>query len=222
LQLARASLVLQDQELKAERFLGLFYRRMSSAYAQFNAARAQREAFATQVQVRDELFRSGLKEPGSKPPITLNLLLESQRFWTEALATEYQAIVTYNNAIVGWEYAKGAIIPFAHVTLVKGPVDDPDMPSAVAYEQKRTREQVQREPALLADNALASPRSAKGDADKKQALTAPSLPALWKTFPPLREASTLPTIEQASVREDGRSDVRLTEWKSSDIFPRGK
>src|SRR5262249_32800730 len=37
LKLERARLVLHDQELKAERFLGLYYRRMSSAYTQIEA-----------------------------------------------------------------------------------------------------------------------------------------------------------------------------------------
>jgi outer membrane protein TolC len=117
LQLARAYLVLQDQELKAERFLGLYYRRMSSAYFQIKAARAQREAFAKQLQVRYELYRAGSNEPGTGNPVTLNLLLESQRFWAEALATEYQAIVTYNNSIAGWEYAKGTILQHDNVTI---------------------------------------------------------------------------------------------------------
>ncbi len=55
--LARTFFVLQDQELKAERFLGLYYRRMSSGYFQIKAARAQREAFATQLRVRYEMYR---------------------------------------------------------------------------------------------------------------------------------------------------------------------
>ncbi len=66
LQLVRSFLVLQDQELKAERFLGLYYRRMSSAYFQIKAARAQREAFATQLKVSAEIVKVGSRAPAKR------------------------------------------------------------------------------------------------------------------------------------------------------------
>src|SRR5262249_21711477 len=88
-EMRRARQVLKDQELKAERFLDLMYRRVSSAYSQIKAARAQKEAFARQLRVRYEKYRAGAQDG------TLDLLLEAQRFWADALTTEYQAIVTY-------------------------------------------------------------------------------------------------------------------------------
>jgi hypothetical protein len=181
LQLARASLVLQDQELKAERYLALWYRRMSSAYSQIKAARAQREAFGTQLTIRYELYKAGANEPGTGNPVTLNLLLETQRYWAEALATEYQAIVTYNNALVGWEFAKGDIIKHAHVRLAENAPDDSDVVSAVQREHKRTRQHVRHELAQKADEP---------ENDKK---TAPSLPGLWKSCPPLKDAGDVQT-----------------------------
>jgi hypothetical protein len=169
-QLERARQVLNDQELKAERFLGLYYRRMSSAYFQIKAARAQREAFATQLEIRYELYRAGSNEPGAQTPVSLDLLLESQRFWAEALATEYQAIVTYNNSLAGWEYAKGDMMKHARVRLGDEPAADDKTVRAVVREHKRTRMQVRRAPSLLVDSPLEMP-------------TVPSLPMLWKTFP---------------------------------------
>jgi hypothetical protein len=199
LQLARASLVLQDQELKAERFLGLYYRRMSSSYAQIQAARAQREAFATQLRLRSEYYRAG------KPDTPLDLLLEAQRFWADALATECQAIVTYNNALCGWEYAKGTIQTHAHVTLAEEAPAGCDQVRAVSYERQRTRQKIRCEQGVLAN----TPLTVAGGA---------SLPALWKNFPPLREAATLSPLKDDSARNAKRTEVAPVEWQVSDIF----
>jgi hypothetical protein len=192
LQLARARLVLNDQELKTERFLGLYYRRMSSAYAQIQAARAQREAFAQQVKIRGELYSAGANEPGGTTPVTLNLLLESQRFWAEALATECQAIVTYNNSLAGWEYAKGEILKHAHVRLSvrlsEEAPDDSGTVRAAELEHTRTRRHVRHESAVAAASPLAVL-----DACGRDAKTVPSLPALWKRFPLLKEVGDVQT-----------------------------
>jgi hypothetical protein len=205
LQLARANLVLQDQELKAERFLGLYYRRMSSAYFQIKAARAQREAFATQMKVRYELLRNGSNEPGTDSSV--NLLLESQRFWTEALATEYQAITTYNNALAGWDYAKGTIMKHARVRFGTEPAEKSKIVRAVEREQKRTQHHVRCESALPADVDCLTGSEAK----------APSLVVLWKCCPPLAIASELPTL--AGDLSEGPIDAVLVNWKVSEIFP---
>jgi hypothetical protein len=188
LQLARASVVLQDQELKAERYLGLWYRRMSSAYFQIKAAQAQREAFARQLQIRSELYRTGANEPGSGKPVALSLLLEAQRFWAEALATEYRAIVTYNNALVGWEFAKGDVMKHAHIRLVEETPDDADVIPAVVREHKRTQQHVRHEPAVSA-----SPLTVLAAHGADTMATAPSLPALWKSFPLLKKVGDVQT-----------------------------
>jgi len=191
----------------------VYYRRMSSAYAQIKAARAQREAFATQSRVRYDLYRVGANEPGTGGrPVTLNLLLEAQRFWADALATEYQAIVTYNNAIAGWEYAKGTILTHARVSLAEE-LPDGEAVRAVVYERKQTGQRVRREPKVPADSPLGWPGVRKGE-DDRQPETAPSLPALWKRFPPLRGADAPLPVEPTSAREP-----RWTEWDVSDIFP---
>jgi hypothetical protein len=109
LQLARSCAVLHDQELKAERFLGLEYRRITSNYEQIRAQRAQREALAQQMRAREEEFRVGRR--------TVDIVLEAQRFWSDALANEYNAVVAYNNALCAFQYAKGAITRHAHVTI---------------------------------------------------------------------------------------------------------
>jgi hypothetical protein len=197
LQLARAELVLQDQELKTERYLGLWYRRMSSAYSQIKAARAQCEAFATQLGIRTERYRAGANEPNTSMPMTLNLLLEAQRFWAESLATECQAIVTYNNALTGWAFAKGEIMKHAHVQLTEEAPDDSAEVSAVEREHKRTQRHVRRVPGALAVQPDDRGKPARCPiwvlGAGENAKTIPSLPALWKFYPPLKEVGEVQT-----------------------------
>ncbi len=214
LQLARANVVLQDQELKAERFLGLYHRRMASGYAQIKAAQAQREAFATQLRVRYDLYSVGANEPGTEGrSVSLSLLLESQRFWADALATEFQAITTYNNALAGWEYGKGTILAHAHVTLTDEASAENTV-RAVVHERIRTRAQVSREAGVLANSVLnvPTPLIANGDTLPGKAL---SLVALWKCFPPMRDAAPLPPSDCDAVRECGNG---WSEWSVFDIF----
>jgi outer membrane protein TolC len=130
LQLARSSAVLSDQELKAERFLGLQYRRIASYHAQIQAQRAQREAYAEQLKARNEEFRTERK--------TLDILLESQRFWADALSNEYAAIAGYNNALCAFAYAKGTIRDHAHLTLADKAPEGATV-DAVERERQRTR-----------------------------------------------------------------------------------
>lgn len=191
LQLARARLVLQDQELKTERYLGLWYRRMSSAYLQIKAARAQCEAFATQLGIRSELYRAGVNEPGSGNPVSLSLLLEAQRFWAEALATECQAIVTYNNALAGWAFAKADIMKHAHVQLAEKAPDDSEVVRAIDREHKRTQQRIRRVPGMLGMDVHRVPVWVLDAGESKK--TAPSLPALWKGYPPLKEVGEVQT-----------------------------
>jgi hypothetical protein len=212
LQVARATLVEQDQELKAERFLGLYYRRQSSAYFQIKAARAQRESFAKQLQVRDELYHTGGNASDAQTPVTLNLLLESQRFWAEALATEYQAIVTYNNAIAGWAYAQGKIMQHAHVRFGDEPPEGSNTVRAVERERKRTRHNVRCETGLLTNSPLTAPDACMTGTRA----AAPSIAALWKCFPPMEQATELPSC--GSDYQDEHA-IGLTTLQVSDIFP---
>jgi outer membrane protein TolC len=218
LQLARAFLVLQDQELKAERYLGLWYRRMSSAYFQIKAARAQREAFATQLQIRYELYRAGANEPGTGNPVTLNLLLEAQRFWAEALATEYQAIVTYNNAIVGWEFAKATVMRHDNVTISEGPIPVAAQKRAVEHMRERTKALLLRERATPT-GVLARPLDVSGPINIYPQINASSLPSIWKDAPPLKEVNELPPVDNANPEQGEQLPSPLEPASLKQIFP---
>jgi hypothetical protein len=204
LQLARAYMALQDQELKAERFLGLEYRRMSSSYFQIKAARAQRLSFAEQLRKRFDGYRDGKKDA------TLDVVLEAQRFWADALATECNAIVTYNNAICGWEYVKGSILDYAHVTLAEKPPADGEQVRAVEHERKQTRKKVRREDAKSVDPYLPD-STADEDSAREMPAVAPSLPSLWKARAPLLEVEQLPSAEQ--LKDTELSPARRTQPK---------
>lgn len=218
LQLARAYLVLQDQELKAERFLGLYYRRMSSAYFQIKAARAQRQSFAEQLKIRYELYKQGANEPGTGNPVTLNLLLEAQRFWAEALATEYQAIVTYNNAIAGYEFAKGTIKEHDNVTISEGPIPVAAQKRAVEHLRERTKAIVLRERAAPM-SVLAKPLERSGPINIYPQINANSLPSIWKDAPPLTEAKELPSVGNVNSEQDEELPSPMEAAPLNQIFP---
>ncbi len=191
LRLARSYLVLQDQELKAERFLGLQWRRLSSQYEQIKANRAQREAFATQLQTRYQQYLAGRG--------TLDILLEAQRFWADALATEYQSIVAYNNALCGFEFAKGTILEHDNIHITEGPVPGCVQERAVEHFRQRNEHAILVRTRATPQGCMAEKLQPAGpinalpqtapDAD------APNLPQAWQERPPLQNAEPLPSAD---------------------------
>jgi hypothetical protein len=181
LQLARSCAVLHDQELKAERFLGLEYRRITSSYEQIRAQRAQREALAQQMRAREEEFRAGRR--------TVDIVLEAQRFWSDALANEYNAVVAYNNALCAFQYAKGVITRHAHVTIT-------DHPPKGACVRAVDRERERTHAPHCQQGFPADPLSWDQTEGETLLQPAPSVVALWKGVPPLRDARPLPEPEK--------------------------
>jgi outer membrane protein TolC len=137
LNLARSYGTLVDQEHKAERFLTFEYRRLFEYYEQIQLLRNQREANAQQLEARFQEFRVGRG--------TLDVLLESQRNFADSLASEYQAIVNYNNALVGFQFAKGTIIAYDNVVISEGALPGCAQVKATDHLRERTRALVLRE-----------------------------------------------------------------------------
>jgi outer membrane protein TolC len=131
LNLARSYEVLKDQEEKAQRLLGLYYRRVIEYYDQILIQRAQREAATVQLETRFQQFEAGQG--------TLDLLLESQRVWADALRGEYDAIVQYNSALAGLQYAKGTIQHYDNVHVAEGPLPYCAQVRAVDHAQEQTK-----------------------------------------------------------------------------------
>jgi outer membrane protein TolC len=178
LNLARSFDVLQQEELKTERFLAVAYRQLDTNYEKIRALRAQREAFAEQLDTQFRIFQAGKG--------TLDILLEAQRFWADALNQEYQAIITYQQNLAIWEYAKGTILKHDNVMIAEGGLPTCVAGRAVENERKRTMALVAKE------------RPSFGEPN---GCSMPSLPALWKTTPPMNDApsTTAPTDASAGV-----------------------
>ncbi len=137
LNLARSYASLTDQELKAQRYLQQQFARLFEFYEQVRAQRAQREAAAQQLKARFAEFAAGKG--------TLDILLEAQRFWADALRGEYDAIRDYNNTLAAFEFAKGTIMQHNNVSIAEGPLPHCALARAVEHERERTTAFVLRE-----------------------------------------------------------------------------
>lgn len=145
LQLAQSYATLHDNELKISRTLALAYRRIPNYYEQIRANRAQREAFGEQLRARFQEFLAGRG--------TLDLLLEAQRFWAQALAAEYSAIAEYNKSLAYFEYQKGTILHHNSVVIGEGALPNCAMKRAVEHQKERTAALILRERAALNDHS---------------------------------------------------------------------
>jgi RNA polymerase sigma factor (sigma-70 family) len=194
LALARARESLKDQETKTARFLGQEYERMRVAYKQIRANRYQREAFGEQLRARNEEYKAGRG--------ILDTLLEAQRFWADALNSEYAAIVTYNNALTAFDFARGAALQRHRISLEEtGP--------------RRGGKTVGFAPQTPRDGNL----SPKGEMRADRLLTSQDLMQLLqvsqKTFDELRAAGKLPE----PIKLDGAtSPTALLRWKREEVL----
>jgi outer membrane protein TolC len=131
LQLTRSYLILNDQEIKAERFLALQYRRLDEFYEQIRALRAQRIANGEQLKVRLERVAAGQDSPGS-----LDLLTAVQQF-ADSLSQEFQAIVNYNITLCNFQFAKGTLLKYDNVVIADGQL--PTCAAVRAVDAQRAR-----------------------------------------------------------------------------------
>jgi outer membrane protein TolC len=173
LALARAMEVLKQQEISELRFLAGQYRQLITRYELIRANRAQREAFGLQMAARYQDFLAGRG--------TLDILLESQRFWAAALAQEYNEIANYQIALAAWEYAKGTIMQHDNVVIAEGGLPQCAGVRAVEHQRERTASLVLRERAKVA-----------GAACGPNGPPTMSLPGLLEVAPPLKEVPTAP------------------------------
>lgn len=152
LNLARSYLTLQDEERKALRLLEQQYRRLFEFHQQIEIQRSQREAAAAQLKARFDEFLAGRG--------TLDILLEAQRVWSEALRSEYDFISQYNIALAGFEFAKGTILQHDNVSISEGTLPQCAQKRAVEHERERSKAIVLRERANPLVSATCDP--AKG------------------------------------------------------------
>ncbi len=202
LELARSMEILKDQELKVISFLGNYYRRLSLNYEQIRANRAQREAFGEQLRTRQQEYLAGRG--------TLEILLEAQRFWSEALSQEYQAIVAYNNALAGFEFTKGTIQHHDNVYIAEGALPECAAVRAVDHQKQRTAALVLRERAMPTLITPTAPVNLRGNSK------APTLPSVLAAQPLLKDAPPLDSTVDALRSSNLPAPV---EMKPSELFP---
>jgi outer membrane protein TolC len=168
LELSRSLEVLRDQENKVASYLAFQYRQLAELQEQVRTAQARRQAYAEQLEVR---FRESVE--GRDVP--LPFLLEAQRSWSDALASEYDFIVQYNNALAGFEFARGTIARAHNVQVAEAPPPGPVQRRAVENERERTQALVVRERAAPLTGPIDAqlPGMLKVPTDK-----APTLPAV--------------------------------------------
>lgn len=186
LNLARSYLVLKDVEYRTTRDLTQWYRELFTQHELIRTRRAQREAFAEQLRARFQEYLAGRS--------TLDILLEAQRFWANALSSEYLAVVAYQNALANFEYAKGTLMNHDSIQIAEGPLPQCAAVRAVEHERQRTVALVARE------RANAVPHSDQGPLlPSLPKHAAPTLPSLLGTAPPLPKeaAREAPPLEVA-------------------------
>ena len=116
---------------KAQRFLALQYRNVCrSTTSRSRPSRPSARRTPRQLEGPLQAFQAGRG--------TLDILLEAQRNWADALANEYTAIVKYNNTLAGFEFAKGTILQHNNVVIAEGPL--PLCAQVRAVEHIRERE----------------------------------------------------------------------------------
>jgi outer membrane protein TolC len=192
LQLARAYEVLRDQELKSQRFLAQRYRALFANYELIRAQRAAREAFGDQLKAKFQLFIAG------RAGATLDVVLEAQRFWANALSQEYQAIRDYNASLAAFEVAKGTILTHNNIVISEGALPAFAQKRAVEHERERSHALEIRD---HADYMPYVPLTATaGHVTPGEVSSAPSLPSLFKETPPLKssEIPVLPAVPMVS------------------------
>jgi outer membrane protein TolC len=191
LSVARSYETLRVGEQKIQQNIQQAYQRVFTTYDLIQAQRAQREAFAEQLKARFQEYAAG--------KTTLDLLLEAQRFWAQALADEYTAIRDYNIALAQFEFAKGTILNHDNIIIAEGQLPCCVAGRAVEHQRQRTAALELRERAKPIALCDCPPQGPLPPVPEGTPVATPSLPDLWKTTPPLKDAPVLPPVNGAEA-----------------------
>lgn len=134
LQLAQRVAFLVDQEQKLAFNLQRSYQDLEQFHALIAVQRARRLAATRVLRLRLEELQAGRS--------TIDILLEAQRNWADALRDEHFAIADYNIALIDFERQKGTILEYSNVSIAQGPL--PTCVQARASEHVRERNRALR------------------------------------------------------------------------------
>ena len=134
LQLAQRVAFLVDQEQKLAYNLQRSYQELAQFQTLISIQRARRLAATRVLRLRLEELQAGRS--------TIDVLLEAQRNWADALRDEHFAIADYNVALIDFERQKGTILEYNNVTIAQGAV--PWCVQARASEHLRERNRALR------------------------------------------------------------------------------
>jgi outer membrane protein TolC len=197
LQLAQNYEVLKVGELKIKENLHRAYQAVIFNYELIKRQRAERLAYGRRYDAQNQLYLAG-------KGVTLDVVLEAQRFWAQALSDEYTAITTYNIALAQFEFGKGTILRHDNIAISEGPLPVCVAGRAVEHQRQRSLALELREresppaPASLCDGGGCG-LSAPPLPPESPVTTAP-LPELWKTpgAAPLKDVPELPRSADGS------------------------
>ncbi len=135
---AQRMLFLMDTENRIAVSLQGRYREVIQFYEEIRIQRARRLAAATQLEGRYQEFQSGRAR--------IDVLLEAQRNWADALRDEHFAICDYNKALAQFEREKGTILRHDNVAIVDGPLPACAVERASEHIRERSRALVLKDP----------------------------------------------------------------------------
>ncbi len=138
IRLAQRTYYLRDLELRIAVSLQGRYREVIQFYEEIRNQRARRLAAAVQLEGRYQEFASGRAR--------IDVLLEAQRNWADALRDEHFAICDYNIALAQFEREKGTILRHDNVAIVDGPLPACALERASEHIRERSRALVLKEP----------------------------------------------------------------------------
>jgi hypothetical protein len=102
---------LRNLEHTAIHGLAQQYQKIVSNYQLIQAQKDRRQAAADQLEARENIYREGVA--------TIDLLLQAQSRFADALREESQAVVDYNKALAEWEYARGRTLANDNIVLAE-------------------------------------------------------------------------------------------------------
>jgi outer membrane protein TolC len=200
LELERGILQLNEYEQVTNSILARYYRDLFRFHTQIGIQRSQREAYAEQLRARFEELLAG--------KTTVDVLLEAQRFWAQALAQEYNNVYLYNATLARFEWAKGTILRHDNILIHEGPLPECARERAIEHQRERDHSLVLCQRAGAgAYQPCNGPACGNGHPVRTKE-DAAALPGMFENLTPLgADAERLPPPKEKNDKETKADDA---------------